>query len=344
MRQRSRGNSSKRGLDIYLRLAEGKLIRIKDEEQRFGVSSRSIKRDITEIRSVLANRYEKRTVVYDKKQNGYRLSEVMTSILKNGQIFRVCKVLLESGAFMKEEMENILDLLIKNCLSKDDQKLVSELIGNKKLLMEHKEFHFMEPSYLYKERLDDLFLELEIAVKKQKMIQITYQTECSEEFASYTVEPVTVVFYECAFYMVAYLAKSEKEKVSVNQEDDYPMAYRIDRIVDFQVLERNYHIPYRKRLEEKEIKKYIPFLRNRELMPIQLRYTGKEIDAISDRLPMAELAQKEENGSMIYIGIYNEEILKWILGQGEQIEVIKPIKLRNQIKEIAQKVLEKYKE
>lgn len=64
-----------RTLEIYTRLCEGKVINKTEEAERYHVDERSIQRDITDIRSFLADRAandgnDVRDIVFDKEKKG----------------------------------------------------------------------------------------------------------------------------------------------------------------------------------------------------------------------------------------------------------------------------------
>ncbi len=330
MRRKSR---NRRILDIYLRLANGEMIYIKDEVDNFKVSSRTIKRDITEIRLALAEQYSIVTLIYVKKQNGYKLSETRTDIMTGGVILRVCKVLLQCEVFLEDELGDILKKLIKNCLSKKDQNVVWGLIENEyeKKIVCRKPF--------YKGKWEDLVLDLEIAVKRQKMLKITYQRIGAKKPVLFIVEPMAVLLLDGYFYLAAYMVEFEQEDFTKLQEE--LVLYQVDRILMAQILEKQYHIPYKKRLKEREIWKQ---MYGGEKMQVQLCYTGKRIEAVFDKLPLAEIVERKEGGYWIDAEVFEEEILKLVLSYGEDMKIVKPIKLRDKLKEILEQILKKYQE
>lgn len=67
------------------------------------------------------------SVAYDRIEKGYRLEQIYQLKLTNGEILAICKILLESRAFCKEEMSDILGKLISCCVPENNQKLVTEL-------------------------------------------------------------------------------------------------------------------------------------------------------------------------------------------------------------------------
>ena len=108
-----RTSKNNRILDIYVRLCENKIINKIVEANRFGVDERSIQRDIDGIRAFLSERAVETSsdgveVVYDRIKKGFVMKGGKSSAMTNSEIFAVSKILLESRAFTKKEMNDIL--------------------------------------------------------------------------------------------------------------------------------------------------------------------------------------------------------------------------------------------
>ncbi|MGM9530111.1 MAG: WYL domain-containing protein [Phascolarctobacterium sp.] len=76
-------------------------------------------------------------LVYDRSAKGYRLSPVIRQVLSNEEVFVVLKILLESRAFTKQELNPILDKLIECCVPKEKKRM--DRITSFEILPEH--FH-----------------------------------------------------------------------------------------------------------------------------------------------------------------------------------------------------------
>ena len=87
---------SARLLSIYARLLNGRVLNKRELAQEFGVTARSIQRDLESLRSFLSNEMLGQDVVYDRAAGGYRLTKTQPKGLTNGEILAVCKILLES--------------------------------------------------------------------------------------------------------------------------------------------------------------------------------------------------------------------------------------------------------
>lgn len=100
-------------LSLYDRFMNGQLIVKKDEASRFTVSEKSIQRDIDNIRDFIEVDKPGHYVEFNRSHNAYMLEGVDTHWLKKGEVFAILKVLIQSRAFSKEEMDNITEKLTK---------------------------------------------------------------------------------------------------------------------------------------------------------------------------------------------------------------------------------------
>lgn len=130
-----------RVLGIYTKLLNGAVINKAEEAQCYGVNERSIQRDIDDIRDFLdtqsVEKGEVNSVIYDRMKKGYCLETIYKVKLTNSEILALCKILLDSRAFTKEEMTGMLQRMIDCCVPKSNQKLVKDLISNE-------EFHYVD--------------------------------------------------------------------------------------------------------------------------------------------------------------------------------------------------------
>ena len=184
-----------RTLDIYTLLNEGKVINIGEKAKRYGVDERSIQRDIRSIRDFLEDYGDghaagRREVLYDEKMGGYVMSDARDSVMTNGEILAVSKILLESRVFSKEEISAILDKMIAGCVPYKNMKLVSELISNEK-------FHYVETRQ--QAHIQDKIWELGEEIKQSNLLEIVYEKQVSaKETVTRVVHPVAILF-ECLY-------------------------------------------------------------------------------------------------------------------------------------------------
>ena len=331
-------NKSPRILDIYVRLCEGKVINKKEEADRFNIDERSIYRDIEVIRKYLSNRIvdcpgECRDIEYDRKKKGFVMKGVKGSLMSNSEILAVSKILLESRAFTKEEMSDILEKMIAGCVPEKNIKLVSDLISNEK-------FHYV--SIRNNSAIKDKLWEIGEEVKAQNLIEINYRRSGDEgKIVSNVVQPLAIIFSEYYFYLIANIVKKSKNG-NYEKAYQYPAVYRIDRIMEYREIGEKFRVDYSSRFEEGEFRKRIQFMFKGKLMKIQFKYTGGNSEAILDRLPTARIISETNGMQLFEAEVYGKGIIMWLLSLGDMVEVVRPEELRNEIKVKIENMLKLY--
>lgn len=330
----SKQSKNSRTLDMYARLCEGKVINKLEESQRFGVDERSIQRDIDDIRAFLDNRLtEYKTIEYDRNKKGFVMTYSEGSDMTNSEILAVTKILLESRAFTKKELNDILNKMVKGCVPLKNMKLVSELIANER-------YHYVELHH--KSMLQDKMWELGENIKEHNLLEIKYtKANAVEESIKRIIEPVGIIFSEYYFYLNAYIDIQDENGKYVHKYD-YPAIFRLDRIKSYKRTGEKFQIPYASRFEEGEFRKRVQFMYAGKLMNIQLKYYGANPEPILDRLPTAKIIKQDKEETLIEAEVYGKGIVMWLLSQGSNIEVIKPDSLRQEMKQKLLEMLDRY--
>ncbi len=310
-------NKSERILQIYTKLADGYIINKSDEAVRYGVDERSIQRDIDEIRSFLANDSERvgiiNSVVYDRKQNGYRLEQLYDSKLSNSEVLAICKILLDSRAFTKIDMSKMIEKVIGCCVPESNRKAVKDLISNE-------EFHYVEPRH--KAKFIDTMWDIGQAVRESRYIEIDYQRLKDKSLVRRKIKPVAIMFSEYYFYLTAFIGDEDIRKDFDVINDSSPTIYRIDRIKSLKVLDEHFHIPYSNRFEEGEFRKRVQFMYGGTIQKIKFKYNGLDVNAVLDRLPTAKILQEENGTYIISAEVFGKGIDMWLRSQGDTVQII----------------------
>ena len=327
-----------RTLDMYARFCEGKTINKFEEAQRFGVDERSIQRDIDDIRAFLENRSatytsDTRAIEYDRSKKGFVMTGAEGSAMTNSEVLAVTKILLESRAFTKNELNNILNKMVEGCVPLKNMKLVSDLIANEK-------YHYVELHH--KSVTQDKMWELGENIKEHNLLEIKYaKANSAEETVKRIVEPVGIIFSEYYFYLNAYIDIQDENGKYVHKYE-YPAIFRLDRIKSYKRTGEKFQLPYASRFEEGEFRKRIQFMYAGKLMNIRLKYYGNNPEPILDRLPTAKIVKQDETETLIEAEVYGKGIVMWLLSQGRNIEVIQPDSLRQEIKQTLLDMLDHY--
>lgn len=310
-------DKTKRVLGIYQKLMNGQIINKAEEAQIYGVNERSIQRDIEDIRSFLDSNFEQsgieNTVIYDRINKGYKLEQLDKLKLGNSEILAICKILLDSRAFTKEEMSSMIRRLIDCCVPKTSQKLVRDLIANE-------EYHYIEPKH--KTDFLEKMWDIGQAIRENQYIEIKYHKRKGDATVVRKIQPVALMFSEYYFYLTAFIDDEETKANFDVINDSFPTIYRIDRIQEYKVLNERFHIPYNNRFEEGEFKKRVQFMYGGKLQKVKFLYKGNSLEAVLDRLPTAKILNEEDGIYMISAEVFGKGIDMWLRSQGDLVEII----------------------
>lgn len=315
--ERDSENKSIRVLYLYDQLINGHIVNKSDTAAKFGVNERSIQRDLDEIRNFLetSDDYlgETSLVVYDQKQKGYRLKKIQAERLSNGEILAICKILLDSRAFPQKEIRRLLLNIINRNIELEEQKHILDLINNEL-------FHYIEPKH--KTNCSDLLWKLGEAIRTNHYVHVEYQRTKGKSMVSRKLRPAAIMFSEYYFYLTAFIDDEVLTQYFEVSNDTFPTIYRIDRIKTLEVLDEQFHVPYRNRFEEGEFRKRVQFMYGGKLQKVKFHYLGPDVDAILDRLPTAQILSERNGSYIISAEVFGKGIDMWLKSQGKNIELI----------------------
>lgn len=312
-----KGGKIERVLGLYTRFMNGYIVNKSEEAVRYGVNERTIQRDIDDIRDYFENEAERvgfiNSVIYDRLEKGYRLEQIYKMKFTNSEILALCKILLDSRAFSKEEMLNMLDKLISSCVPQKNQQLVSDLISNEA-------FHYVEPRH--KTKFIDTLWDIGQAIRNCNYIEADYLRTKDKTIVKRKLKPVAIMFSEYYFYLTAFIDDEDIKKGFDVINDSFPTIYRIDRIRKLRVLEERFYIPYSSRFEEGEFRKRIQFMYGGRLQKIRFNYFGPDVDAVLDRLPTAKIISEDDGVYTISAEVFGKGIDMWLRSQGDMIKIL----------------------
>lgn len=295
-------NKGQRLLGIFDRLSRGETISKEVLAREYGVTEKSIQRDIDDIRSYLAGDKDEGAadICYDRQAKGYRLVEEESRCLTRKEILAMAKILLESRAFAKEELHTILDKLIEAC-PREGRKVVEDMIRNET-------FCYVPPRH--GKKLLDALWDISLFIKNREIIRFSYKRQDGAE-KEHAAKPVALLFSEFYFYLVAY-----KE-----EETEFPTIFRVDRIKDMESTENTFHIPYADRFKDGEFRKRVQFMYPGPLRRVKFTYSGPSVEAVLDRLPTAQILEEREGVYTITAEAYGIGIDMWLGSQGDKVKL-----------------------
>lgn len=222
----------------------------------------------------------------------------------------ICKILLESRAFAKEEMNRLLTKLLAQA-TPTQRKVVEGIIKDESVNyvpLQHK-----------KPLLENLW-QVSDAIVQEHPIRFSY-TRQDGRTKDRTVKPLAIIFSEFYFYLIG---------LQTYETGDAFRTYRLDRIANIITSEEKIRIPYRDKFRDSEFRKRVQFMYDGELMTVKFRYFGSSVEHVLDRLPTAKAKQRDVGVYDISAEVYGDGILIWLLSQGSQVEVYAPEELRQQ--------------
>lgn len=302
-------------LEMYLRLLDGEKITKKEEAERYGVDVRSIQRDLDALRG---NRKD----------------------LTREEALALCKILLESRAFTKKQMESVVDKIIRSAVPRPEIEPVQQLVNNEKQYYEELQHHDGE--------LLEKIWGIGDAISRRCTLVIRYERRDGVEVER-TVKPLSIMFSEFYFYLIAEMADPEEAGLSRDRYR-FPTVYRLDRVRFFEE-GAPFKVDYSRRFQSGEVRKRILYMFGGQLEHVVFEYIASDSVAhVLDRLPTAKIEKKEllDNGCTKYTisaEVYGlGGIRLWIRSQGPQIRVLAPEQLVKETKEELQAALALYRE
>ena len=296
-------NKGQRLLGIFDRLSRGELISKEVLAREYGVTEKSIQRDIDDIRSYLAGDRDEGAadICYDRQAKGYRLVEEESRCLTRKEILAMAKILLESRAFAKEELHTILDKLIEAC-PREGRKVVEDMIRNET-------FCYVPPRH--GKKLLDALWDISLFIKNREIIRFSYKRQDGAE-KEHTAKPVALLFSEFYFYLVAY-----KE-----EETEFPTIFRVDRIGTMEKTGNHFQVPYQDRFKVGEFRKRVQFMYPGVLRRVTFTYSGPSVEAVLDRLPTARILSHKDGIYTLTAEAYGRGLDMWLGSQEKWVKVL----------------------
>ena len=300
-------------LELYDRLLKNEDIDIKKYAKENNINIRTAERDIRTIRNFLAKK-NKTELIHNSKKKKYQLTYTEDSVnLTKSEILAISKILLASRAFLKDEISLIIDKIVKQCGSEEDLKSIQNLLKNEK-------FHYVELQH--KKSFINNIWDLGAAIKNKQRIEMLYKDK-NGEIKKRIVEPVGLMFSEFYFYLLANIQNTSKEKKLEMKSNSSPTVYRVDRIVEFKVLNEKYtSIFYKTRFQEGEFRKQVQFMTGGKLRKLKINCLPYLVEALLDKIPTAKIEKKNGDTYLISAKVYGNGIDRWMFGQEGINEVI----------------------
>ena len=288
---------------VYL-LLEKNTITAKELAEHFGVSIRTIYRDIDILST--AN------------------IPIYTNQGKGGGISLLDNFVLDKSILSEEEQNEILFAL---------QSLEKLNINSEKKALEKMSMLFQKTSENWIEvdfsnwgidsSPNKKFDDIKQAILSKKVIEFTYFNSSGEE-TKRQVEPLQICFKDKAWYIKAYCRLKQDYRI-----------FKMARITDIKVLEETFK---RELPEEKEEKTH-----TFKMISLELQIAKEKAYRVYDEFEKENIRKNKDGSFTIHVDYpENDWVYEYILSFGEHIKVIAPEYAKNIIKEKIEKMIKNY--
>ena len=296
-----------RVLELFFRGLRGEALSVQQLADEYGVSTKSITRNVNELKAFLADHRElvgNTELQYSYGDKCYRLH--MDEFLTNRELFALVEVMIGARAFSKMELLVLTDKL-KRFTTPEDRPKLGELI-RKEL------YHYSEVKHDC-ESVQETLWQLVTCISERAEISIEYY-RMDRKWVMHRIRPASVMFADHYFYLIAF---------RVEDDENRPTYFRVDRIKDVTV--------HRKRLSPEDVPAFDEgLLRQRslfmwpgELRTIRFEFSGPSVQAVLDKLPTAKIIERMGDGKyLIEAETYGDGIKMWLLSQGAWVKVVAP--------------------
>ena len=313
-------------LKMFDTLQRGGRLGSRELQDKFGITAKSVQRDIEELRMYIADNYDQLdggNIEYNRVQKAYLWRGRSNILLDEREILLLVVILLESRGLTKDELNSLLEKIFLQC-SHEAEKRIRLLIKN--------EMFYYKPTQNAKP-MGEMLWQMMDAKQRHKCLRATYKRIRNKDYEPVELMPLGIMFSEMYFYLLAKVAGDVSDEV---------ITFRVDRIGECEVLDKSFRVEYNDRFQEGIFRQEIQFMSMGKLLDVTFRYSGISLEAVLDRLSNAEVIAKDERGTVIRAKVYERGAKMWFMTQAENIEVLEPAWFRESMKDSIEKMLQKY--
>lgn len=313
-----------RMLSIFFRALHGEDLFVRQIADEYGISVKSITRDINDIKAFFANNRElvgNSELAYSYQRKCYHLN--MDDFLSSKELLSLLEVIIGSRAFSKIDILQLVGKL-KHFTSTGDRALLNSLIQN--------ELYYYSEIKHECESLQDNIWELAHCIREYREISIDYY-RTDRTHVTHRLRPASVMFADYYFYLIAFPIDGNLEK---------PLYFRIDRIHHITVHRKKNVMQDTPSFNEGQLRQRSLYMWPGKLRTIKFEFSGPSVQAVLDKLPTAKIIEWNGKTHVIEAEVYGDGIKMWLLSQGKWIKVLAPSEFANEIKEELALMMENY--
>ncbi len=292
---------------ILLKLQAKKQLRAEDLARQFEVSKRTIYRDVAALNEMGVPIISLPGEGYEMME-GYYLPPLIFTPAEASALFLGAQMLIGQAAGQ-------LPIVAEHALS----KLAAILPSNTKAQVDRLTglIQFFLPPDRFD--LDDArLMTLQRAIVERRVVHLKYHSYSQNEVTERDIEPQNLTYSNGVWYVNGYCRLRQG-----------PRGFRLDRIDDLKLKAERFKV---RQLEAAAV----------EAIEVRVRFDHAIVRWVRERQHYA--FQREETAPDGIVMTYRvhrlSELTPWLLGWGAQAEVLSPLELRAEIRQIAQQVVE----
>lgn len=252
---------------------------------------------------------------------------IVTTRGKGGGISIMEGFNLDTTVFTIEELQAIftgLKSLDSVSHTSHVERIASKITG-KDSVIPFSDNIIIDLSSYYKDSLAAKIELLKKAINQKRLVSFRYYYKKGEE--DKLIEPYLIVFKWSSWYVFGFCAERQ----------DFRM-YKLNRLWDLHITETEF-IPREVPEQSKDFDSHIT-----DDYMITAVFDSSEKYRLIDEYGIGCYSETEDGRLLFRRGFTNIDVMiSWLLSFGDKVEVIEPIEIREQIKEIIQKMFDKYK-
>lgn len=313
-----------RMLEIFYRAMKGEYISVKVLADEYGVSTKSISRDINEIKNFLSDSRElvgNVEMKYSSNAKSYYLE--FDDFLLSKELVAVIKMMIGCRALNKMELLTIIGKL-KCFTTSHDREMLDKLIAKEV-------YHYNEVNRDCNSVVDYIWQLTRCIDEKIEITILYYKMDRTQ--VERRIKPIAIMFSEFYYYLIAY--DSEKEC-------DEPFYYRIDRITNIVEHRGRFRLSDEQLFDEGILRNKIHFMFPGKDRKIRFEFTGPSVQAILDKIPTARVVEVKGNAKIIEAHTYGTGIKMYLLSQGSRVKVLEPYDFADDIRQEINKMAKLY--
>lgn len=312
-------------LEIFFRCLRGESLSVQKLADEYGLSTKSISRNINDLKAFLADHRElvgNTELIYSSQERSYHL--YMEEFLTNKELFSLIEVMIGARAFSKEELLTLTNKL-KGFTTASDRPILNDLI--KKEL-----YHYAEVKHDC-DSVQETLWKLAKCITEKREITVEYY-RADRAWKTHRLRPASVMFTDNYFYLIAFNTEGTPDK---------PLYFRVDRIKYITEHRKFFTTSDAPEFDEGLLRQRSLFMWPGKLRTIQFEFTGSAIQAVLDKLPTAKIIERNGRTYTVEADVYGDGIKMWLLSQGWRVKVTAPEDFVEEMKKEINKMSERYK-